>query len=285
MTAAITTVELAKRYGTRKALHEVTTSIGSGVTGLLGPNGAGKSTLLAILATVLAPSSGEVRVLGLDPSVARDRREIRRRLGYLPQQPGMYGGFTAFEMVDYMAILKEHTVRDARHREVRRVLEQVGLEDDMHRKVRRLSGGMRQRAALATTLLGTPELLILDEPAAGLDPDQRLRFRASISAVAHRHTILVATHQTEEVAAMCDHVLVLHGGGVAFAGTPGDLVAVGEGRVWVDERATVGARRSWRTGDGLFRNIGEPPPGASLVAPTIEDGYLLLLDEPVVVHR
>src|SRR5206468_2262060 len=138
--------------------------------------------LLATLATVLAPDAGSVRLLGRDPFDPADRLEIRRRLGYLPQDPGFHRGFTAFEAVDYIAVLKEHTERRARHDEVRRVLELVGLTDVATRRVRALSGGMRRRLGLAQALLGTPELLVLDEPTAGLDPEHRMRFRDLVSA-------------------------------------------------------------------------------------------------------
>ena len=276
----MTTIEtqgLTKRYGRTCVLDDVDLSVGRGVTGVLGPNGAGKSTLLKILATVLAPSDGRVSVFGYDPGVATERLEIRRRLGYLPQDPGMYGGFSAFDMVDYVAILKEHTDRDARQHEVRRVLDVVGLTDEMHKKVRRLSGGMRRRVALAAALLGHPELLVLDEPAAGLDPDQRLRFRHSISEIARDHTVLVSTHQTDEVAALCQRVVVLVGGRLRFDGTPAELGSLADGRVWVDEHADPTATRSWLAADGAFRHVGDPPAGATLAAPTIEDGYLLLV--------
>ena len=151
--------------------------------GLLGPNGAGKTTLLRMIATVLAPDAGDLRLLGLDPANADERLEIRRRLGYLPQSPGLYPGFTPFDLVDYVAVLKEHTDRAWRREETRRVLESVGLQDVMHKKIRALSGGMKQRVALAAAMIGGPDLLVLDEPATGLDPDQRLQLRSLLSAV------------------------------------------------------------------------------------------------------
>jgi ABC-2 type transport system ATP-binding protein len=147
-----TTLELrgvAKRFGGTRALDGVDLAAGPGITGLLGPNGAGKTTLLRIAATVLAADTGRVRLLGRDPSQAHERAQIRRRLGYLPQEPGYHRGFTAFEFVDYIAILKELTDRRARHTEVRRVLTEVGLGGVAHKKIRALSGGMRRRVALA----------------------------------------------------------------------------------------------------------------------------------------
>ena len=182
--AGIRTEGLRKSFSGVRAVRDVELELAGGVVGLLGPNGAGKSTLLRMLATVLAPDAGRVRLLGLDPRVPAQRLEIRRRLGFLPQSPGLYGGFTAREMVDYVAILKEQTDPAARRRDVTRVLEAVGLADLMHRRIRTLSGGMRQRVALATALLGTPDLLVLDEPATGLDPEQRLELRSLLSDTA-----------------------------------------------------------------------------------------------------
>src|SRR5437867_1392304 len=152
----ITSIDVAgveKRFGRTPALDGITLEASPGITGLLGPNGAGKTTLLRIIATVLSPDRGVVRLLGRDPSRADERVEIRRRLGYMPQEPGFYRSFTAFEFVDYVAILKELTERRARHDEVRRVLSLVGLTDVHHRKVKALFGGMRRRLALAHALL------------------------------------------------------------------------------------------------------------------------------------
>ena len=276
MSAAIELVGVTKSYGHTPVLREIDLTAQRGVTGLLGPNGAGKTTLLRLVATVLAPDRGAVRVLGRDPKAARERREIRRRLGYQPQEPGFYPGFTAFEFVDYIALLKELNERRARHDEVRRVLEATGLTDRMHTKIRKLSGGMRRRVALAQALLGHPELLVLDEPTAGLDPEQRMRFREVVSAIAAEHTVLLSTHQTDDVAALCDRVLVLSEGAVRFDGSPSELADVARGAVWSSEGADAGARVSWRGPDGRYRHVGDAPAGAQLVEPTIEDAYLLL---------
>jgi ABC-2 type transport system ATP-binding protein len=277
------TIEVAgvtKRYGRTRAVDDVSFAVGAGIVGLLGPNGAGKTTLLRMLATVLAPDSGALRLLGRDPSQASQRTQIRRRLGYLPQEPGFHRSFTAFAFVDYVAILKEHTERRARHDEVRRVLGVVGLEQLASRRIRALSGGMRRRVALAQALLGDPALLVLDEPTAGLDPEQRLRFRELVSRLGERRTVVLSTHQTEDVAALCQRVLVLDHGRVLVDGTPADVARVAAGRVWLSEDPPVGALVSWRTAEGRWRNLGAPPDGAALAAPTIEDGYLLLVGDP-----
>ncbi len=271
--------DITKRFARTSALDGVTGATGTGMTGLLGPNGAGKTTLLRILATVLAPDHGGVEILGLDPGDRQERTEIRRRLGYLPQEAGFHPRFTAFEFVDYVAILKELDDRRARHAEVHRVLEVVGLGDVAGKRIKTLSGGMRRRLGLAQALLARPEVLLLDEPTAGLDPEQRLRFRQLVSGQ-HGRTVVLSTHQTEDVATLCGRVLVLADGRVRFDGTPAELASVASGRVWIaDTEASRGAAVSWRTGDGRVRHVGNPPAGAEIATPTLEDGYLLLLHE------
>jgi ABC-2 type transport system ATP-binding protein len=269
--------DVVKSFGRKQALAGVSFVADRGVTGLLGPNGAGKTTLLRIMATVLAPDRGEVSLLGLDPDNRAERLEIRRALGYMPQDAGLYRTFTPFEFVDYVAILKEMTDRRSRHDEVRRVLGVTGLTPEMHRQIRTLSGGMRRRIALAQALLGDPRLLVLDEPTVGLDPEQRLRFREVVSGLAERHTVILSTHQTEDVAALCRHVVVIDGGTVLAEGAPADLTDAARGRVWVSDQRDPGARLAWLSGDGRTRQIGDPPAGAELADPRIEDAYLLLV--------
>ena len=269
-------VGLQKRFGSTVALAGLDWFGGGGVIGLLGPNGAGKTTLLRILATVLTPNQGTIQIGELDPGKPAERLAIRRQLGYLPQHTALYPSFSAFDLVDYVAVLKEITDREIRRAEVRRVLTAVGLADDMHRRIRKLSGGMQRRVALATVLLGDPGFLVLDEPAAGLDPDQRLRLRDVLSKTGQRGTVIVSTHQTDEVAAFCQTVLVLDQGQLRFSGTPRELAAVAHGRVWIDDKAHPDALRSWVTSDNQVRSIGTPPNGAQLVEPGIDDGYLML---------
>jgi len=268
---------VTKSYGSTHVLDHVDLELHAGVTGLLGPNGAGKTTLLRILATVLAPTSGQLCVLGNDPTTAPGRTACRRRLGYLPQETGFPRGFTPFAFVNYIAALKEWTDREARHNEVRRVLDQVGLSELSTKKLRRLSGGQRHRAALAQALIGDPDLLVLDEPTTGLDPEQRASLRRVLSAAGHDAVVLLATHQTEDVAALCERVIVLDGGRVRWQGTVTELVATAIGRVWLADEAQPGALASWRTGTGRFHHVGHAPPaGAELVEPSVEDAYLLL---------
>jgi ABC-2 type transport system ATP-binding protein len=276
MDAHVSARSLTKTYGRSPALGGVDLELGLGITGLLGPNGAGKTTLLRILATALAPSAGQLRLLGHDPSTATGRLEIRRRLGYVPQELGLYDNFSAFDFVDYVAILKEHVDRKARHDEVRRVLDEVDLGDVRSKKIRKLSGGMKRRVTLAQALLGNPELVVLDEPTVGLDPEQRLRFRQLVSRHADDRCVVLSTHMTEDVEALCDRVVVLDRGKVTFDGPPPSLAGMAAGRVWVDDRPDPAAIVSWRTGEGRHRMVGDPPAGAELIAPTVQDGYLLL---------
>ena len=273
----ITLAEVTRRYGSATVLDTLDLDLTPGITGLLGPNGAGKTTLLRILATVLAPSSGSCRILGRDPDDPDERTEIRRRLGYLPQESGYPRGFTAFRYVDYVAALKEWTERGSRHAEVRRVLELVGLSDLAAKRMRTLSGGQRRRAALAQALIGHPELLVLDEPTTGLDPEQRASLRGVLSAAGHRSTVLLATHQTEDVAALCERVIVLDGGRVLWDGAVTELVATATGHVWLAPEEEPAALSSWRTGTGRYRHVAlDPPPGVEIAEPSLEDAYLLL---------
>ncbi|GIF62909.1 ABC transporter ATP-binding protein [Asanoa ishikariensis] len=266
------------RYGRTTALDGVSLSLGTGVTGLLGPNGAGKTTLLRVIATAVRPDAGSVSTFGHDALRGPGRLAVRRRLGYLPQDPGFHPSFTAFEFVDYVAILKELTSRSARHAEVRRVLALVGLDSVRTKRIRALSGGMRQRVALAAALVGDPALLILDEPTVGLDPEQRMRFRELFADLGEDRAVLLSTHQTEDVMSLCREVVVLDQGRVLFTGTPTDLAGLAAGRVWTSDSRVPGALASWRTGSGAYRHVGDPPPGAPLLDPTIEDGYLTLVD-------
>ncbi|MEU8614772.1 ATP-binding cassette domain-containing protein, partial [Actinoplanes sp. NPDC048791] len=269
--------DVSKTYGRHRALEGVSLRAGPGVLGLLGPNGAGKTTLLRIMATVVAPTTGQVGLLGHDCALPAGRTEVRRRLGYVPQECGFPAGFTGFEYVDYVAILKEWADRRARHDEVRRVLSVMGLTGVAHRRIRRLSGGLRRRLVIAQALLGDPRLLILDEPTVGLDPEQRLRFRDTVSALAGERCVVVSTHQTEDVAALCPRVVVLHQGGMRYDGSPSGLAAMAGGRVWTGPDRDRGAVLAWRSETGGLRQIGVPPAGAQPVAPTLEDGYLLLV--------
>jgi ABC-2 type transport system ATP-binding protein len=277
--SVVRTDGLSKRYGAVTALHPMSLTIGHGVTGLLGPNGAGKTTLIRLLSTVMPPTSGKIDVFGHEATGSLgERTKVRRMVGYLPQELTFPRGMTAFSFLDYVAVLKEWTERASRHAEVRRVLGFVDLADRGSKRVRTLSGGQKRRLALAQSLIGDPRLLILDEPTTGLDPAQRASLRGVLSSRGVSGAVVLATHQTEDVAALCERVIVLSGGQVHFDGPVTELVATAKGSVWLHEHEIPGARVSWRTGSRRIRSIGgSPPAGAEPAEPTVEDAYLLML--------
>jgi ABC-2 type transport system ATP-binding protein len=220
--------DLTRRFGRTQAVAGVTMELGPGVFGLLGPNGAGKTSLLRMLATVIAPSSGRLRLLSRDPRTYGPRREIRRRLGYLPQNLGYYPGFTVVEFVEYFALLKELPAARVPVA-VAAAVEQVGLGDKARAKLRTLSGGMLRRVGIAQAIVNQPQLLLLDEPTAGLDPEQRVAFRTLLRDLGQRATVIVSTHLVEDVGAACSQVALMDQGKLVFQGTPAELTARAEG--------------------------------------------------------
>ncbi|MFC1437621.1 ATP-binding cassette domain-containing protein [Streptacidiphilus sp. N1-10] len=221
--------DLTRRFGAVQAVAGVDLQVGPGVFGLLGPNGAGKTSLLRMMATAVPPSSGRLRLLDRDPGRYGPRREIRRRLGYLPQNPGYYPGFTVAEYVEYFALLKE--VPPARTRAaVATAIDRVELGDRRKARLRTLSGGMLRRVGIAQAIVNEPELLLLDEPTAGLDPEQRVTFRSLLRDLGQRATVVVSTHLVEDVAAACARVALMDRGRIVFHGTPDGLAASGDGQ-------------------------------------------------------
>ena len=219
---------LSRRFGQTMAVAGVNLRAGPGVFGLLGPNGAGKTSLLRMMATAIPPTSGRLRLLGCDPGSYGPRREIRRRLGYLPQNLGSYPGFTVVEFVEYFALLKEVPAGRI-PAAVAAAVERTGLGGKAKAKLRTLSGGMLRRVGVAQAIVNEPELLLLDEPTAGLDPEQRVAFRALLRELGGRATIVVSTHLVEDVGAACTQVALMDQGKIVFHGTPGDLAVRGEG--------------------------------------------------------
>ena len=220
--------ELTRRFGRTQAVAGVTMQVGAGVLGLLGPNGAGKTSLLRMIATVIPPSSGRLRLLGRDPAVYAQRKQIRRRLGYVPQNLGYYPGFTVAEFIEYFALLKEMPP-DRVHHAVATAIEQVDMGDKARAKLRTLSGGMLRRVGIAQAIVNQPELLLMDEPTAGLDPEQRVAFRALLRELGQRATVIVSTHLVEDVGTACTQVALMNQGRIVFRGTPDELTARGTG--------------------------------------------------------
>jgi ABC-type multidrug transport system ATPase subunit len=266
------------------ALREVTLRLGGGVLGLVGPNGAGKSTLLRMLATVLAPSKGHITWDGQD--VVRRPVALRRALGYLPQDFGAYPQLTAREFLRYTGELK--CLEGQRlQRRVESVLEAVNLRADGNRRLRGFSGGMIRRLGIAQALLNEPRLLVLDEPTAGLDPSERIRFRELIATLGGERQVVLSTHIISDVEAMATDLVLLQAGRVAWAGSPEGLLADAEGQVWsmtveAEEFERLRARHrvsaAVRRADGVqVRLIAttQPHPQAVPIAPTLEDAYLI----------
>ncbi|MCP2329538.1 ABC-type multidrug transport system ATPase subunit [Hamadaea flava] len=220
--------ELTRRLGRTQAVSGVTLSVGPGVYGLLGPNGAGKTSLLRMLATALPPSSGVLRLLDSDPADHRQRRYIRQRLGYLPQHLGYYPRFTVADFVEYFALLKEIPPTRV-PRAVAAAVERVGLGDRAKARLRTLSGGMLRRVGVAQAIVNDPQLLLLDEPTAGLDPEQRVAFRALLRDLGQTATVVVSTHLVEDVGAACSQVGLMDQGKIVFSGTPEELIRRGDG--------------------------------------------------------
>jgi ABC-2 type transport system ATP-binding protein len=220
--------DLTRKFGRTLAVAGVDLQTGPGVFGLLGPNGAGKTSLLRMMATVIPPSSGRLCLLGCDPGSYGPRREIRRRLGYLPQTLGYYPGFTVAEFVEYFALLKE-TPPARVPAAVAAAVERVELGGQAKAKLRTLSGGMLRRVGIAQAIVSEPELLLLDEPTAGLDPEQRVQFRGLLREIGQRATVVVSTHLVEDIGAACTEVALMDRGKIVFHGTPDELTARGVG--------------------------------------------------------
>jgi ABC-2 type transport system ATP-binding protein len=217
---------LRLRAGRRTAVRGVDLTLGRGVHGLLGPNGAGKTTLIRALATVLRPTAGELELFGERPRERAGLRGLRRRIGYLPQNFGFYRRFTVREFVEYMAWLKEMPKGEVPGA-VQRAIDRVGLADRADEKMKALSGGMVRRAGIAQAIVNDPGILLLDEPTAGLDPAQRMRFRELLRELGSDTCVVVSTHLVEDVATACGAVVLIDEGRLAFQGSPADLAAAG----------------------------------------------------------
>ncbi|RNL84588.1 ATP-binding cassette domain-containing protein [Halostreptopolyspora alba] len=219
----VTATDVGYRYGRTRALTGVTLDTGGGVFGLLGPNGAGKSTLLRLLAGTLRPRSGRLVVGGHDLARASARRGIRRLVGYLPERPELYPHLTVREFLDYTALL--NGVVDARQRSelAGNAMERLALTLEARTGIAALSTGTRQRVAIAHALLGEPPLLVLDEPTAGMDPMHRHRVRTLLAEIGRTATVVLSTHDLDDVRLLCDRVAVLRGGTAIFVGSPGGL--------------------------------------------------------------
>jgi ABC-2 type transport system ATP-binding protein len=212
------------------ALDDVSLSIPRGMYGLLGPNGAGKSTLMRTVATLQQPTAGTIQFGDID--VLADPERLRRTLGYLPQDFGVYPRVSAYAMLDQLAVLKGITGRSQRKSVVETLLEQTNLWAVRNKNIAGFSGGMRQRFGIAQALIGNPELIIVDEPTAGLDPEERNRFLNLLAEIGDNVVVILSTHIVDDVADLCPRMAVLANGRVQLEGKPGDLITATRGKIW-----------------------------------------------------
>lgn len=269
------------------ALSDASLTLGPGMFGLLGPNGAGKSTLMRCIATLQTPSSGGIRFGDIDVLAQPER--LRAVLGYLPQDFGVYPRVSALDLLDHLALLKGLVGRAERRETVEALLHQVNLWDVRKKAVAGYSGGMRQRFGIAQALIGSPRLLIVDEPTAGLDPEERNRFNDLLCAVGEQVVVILSTHIVEDVTDLCSNMAILVEGRIVAHGDPRELVSGLGGRVWrsVVERAALPALRTQhnvistrlRAGHTEVHVLSDslPGPGYEPVAASLEDVYFATL--------
>jgi len=274
---------ISKLYGDTVALQQIDLTLGSGVYGLLGPNGAGKTTLMRIMTDLLAPSTGRVLLDGQDIAVMG--AAFRKKLGYLPQDFGVYPNFTAEQFLLYIARLKGLSKFEAK-RQTDGLLHMVGLEDKKQKKLKGFSGGQRQRVGIAQALLGDPEILVLDEPTAGLDPEERIRFRGIISDLSQQKLVLLSTHIVSDLEAVANEIILLRKGVVLEMQKPSALLERLNGQVWIvtvpaAEEAALTKQYACSNvlhtdGKSVIRLLSEsaPRPDAVPTAPNMEDLYL-----------
>jgi ABC-2 type transport system ATP-binding protein len=283
--------DLVKIYpGPVAALHGVSLDIGGGMFGLLGPNGAGKTTLMRILAGVLEPTSGSVTLDGVE--VLAEPQRVWSVLGYLPQDFGFLPHLTGEAMLEYLLRLKGIASRKAARDLAQELLTRVNLAHAARRKVREYSGGMRQRLGIAQAIAGDPKLIIVDEPTAGLDPEERLRFYRLLAELAERRTVLLSTHIVEDVAVLCPRFAVLRGGRIVADTSPGEAKRRLAGTIFeaaVEASALDEIARTYRVTQAILvegKNrvrihvpSRECPPGFEPVTATLEDAYLLTMQD------
>ena len=282
---------LVKVYpGPVAALQGVSLDVGQGMFGLLGPNGAGKTTLMRIVAGLLEPTSGTVHFDGED--IVADPRRIRRQLGYLPQDFGFYPHLTGESMLRFLLVLKGVEAPQGVKRLAAELLDRVNLSYAAKRKVKGYSGGMRQRLGIAQALAGDPRILVVDEPTAGLDPEERLRFYRLLAELAEDRTVLLSTHIVDDISVLCPRVAIMYDGRFVADTTPADARNRLAGEIYqgaVEKEDLAAVDREYRVTQAILiegRNQvrihlpeGAPPEGFEAADPTLEDAYLLLAQE------
>jgi len=281
--------DLVKVYpGSVTALQGVSLELGEGMFGLLGPNGAGKSTLMKIVAGLLEPTSGSVSLDGVE--VTARPEWMRERLGYLPQEFGFYGHLTGAAMLEHLLVLKGVDAPGGRRKLVGELLERVNLSAAAQRKVKGYSGGMRQRLGIAQAIAGNPRVLVVDEPTAGLDPEERMRFYHLLAELAQERIVVLSTHIVEDVSVLCPRFAVIKAGRLVATASPSEARAAVDGAMFegnVEREALDELRRSFRVTQSMLvegrhrarilMREGEPPAGFAPARATLEDFYLALM--------
>ena len=307
----LTINNVSKAYGSNKALQHFTADLEPGIYALLGPNGSGKSTLMNIITDNLKSDEGEILFSdgGEPENILKMGVRFREKLGFMPQYPGMYPNFSIERFMWYMATLKDvgahlkgKAKREYIKNEIQNILKAVELDDIPRRKIGALSGGMKQRLALAQAVLGNPSVLILDEPTAGLDPKQRIAIRNFISRIAFDKIVIIATHVVSDVEFVARDVIMLKKGVIVDNAPPAELVRKIEGKVWnlpAPESEVVDLQQKYRvtnitrddkTGDAILRVLSDEKPissggkSATTVAPTLEDYYLYVFGEETAAN-
>jgi len=273
-----------------QALDHVSLEIPPGMFGLLGPNGAGKSTLMRSVATLQTPTSGSIRFGDID--VIAEPEKLRRVLGYLPQDFGVYPRVSAYDLLDHMAVLKGIAGRGERKETVEGLLQQVNLWSVRKKAVAGYSGGMRQRFGIAQALIGRPQLIIVDEPTAGLDPEERNRFLNLLSEIGENVVVILSTHIVEDVSDLCPRMAIIAQGRIVREGSPAELIAGLKGRIWTKtiDKAELEAVRAGHqvistrlfAGRTVVHVLAEGSPGAGFTAVSggLEDVYFSTLAAP-----
>ncbi len=277
---------VSKYYGKTKALEDVNMEIQQGMFGLLGTNGAGKTTLMKMIATLHPPTEGRITVCGVD---IREGKTIRNMIGYLPQDFSMYGGMTAYEAMEYLAVLSGLSKKERSGRIVE-LLEKVNLQNNHRTKVKTMSGGMRRRLGIAQALVNNPQVLIVDEPTAGLDPEERIRFRNILSEIASNRIVILSTHIVGDIEATCEDIVILDKGCVKFNGTVDALLDLAQGNIYgaqvskseldklKEKYVVTGVLTRGSKADVRFISSKKPFPAAELIEANVEDAYMFLMN-------
>lgn len=278
---------LSKKYGKKEAIKNLSLTIPSGMYGLLGRNGAGKTSLMRILATLSVPTSGDVWMNGVS---IKETMKIREMVGYLPQDFSMYRSMTVLGAMDYLGLLSD-IPKEIRKERIDELLEKVNLKDNARTKIKALSGGMKRRLGIAQALLHNPQILIVDEPTIGLDPEERIRFRNLLSDFADDRIVLLSTHIASDIESICDGVAVLNDGRLLFHGSTEELIRRADGKIYlitaskeldrhIKEKYVCLNMSNTRTGI-QYRILSDTPPEekGKIQSPTLEDGYMYLLHQ------